>query len=225
METQIIDLRSRDGEAGALATMAEGKGIRHVNFPLMSKASVDAVIETLAEPLHTRLLELRKLGKEKEFFHQLVISSFSLEFGCFYLPMVSNGENEIKQVFRALADPATFPAVICCSQGKDRTGIMSALILAVLGVSHEDIIKDYELSLAEFPRHFKELWNLADICEGEKSPIWVAAQRHAGVDSNAIRKVIQFVMEKGHHSMIGYLQFLGLENREIEAIQMNLINF
>jgi protein-tyrosine phosphatase len=44
------------------------------------------------------------------------------------------------------ADPANLPAVFHCSAGKDRTGILAALLLGALGVSDELIIADYTLS-------------------------------------------------------------------------------
>lgn len=40
------------------------------------------------------------------------------------------------------------PLVYNCSAGQDRTGFTTALILTVLGVSREDILKDYHLSTA-----------------------------------------------------------------------------
>jgi protein-tyrosine phosphatase len=49
--------------------------------------------------------------------------------------------------------------VFHCTAGKDRTGIVAALVLALLGVSDEDIVADYVLTqdvmpamLERFPR-------------------------------------------------------------------------
>ncbi|MCS6871591.1 MAG: tyrosine-protein phosphatase [Anaerolineae bacterium] len=44
------------------------------------------------------------------------------------------------------ADPANLPALFHCSAGKDRTGILAALLLGALGVSDELIVADYTLS-------------------------------------------------------------------------------
>ncbi len=42
------------------------------------------------------------------------------------------------------------PALVHCAHGKDRTGVLSALLLAACGVPDEDIIKDYaRVSLAD----------------------------------------------------------------------------
>jgi protein-tyrosine phosphatase len=42
------------------------------------------------------------------------------------------------------------PALFHCQTGKDRTGIMAAVLLKLLGVSDEDVIADYMHSLAGF---------------------------------------------------------------------------
>ena len=45
-----------------------------------------------------------------------------------------------------LADAEAVPAVFHCTAGKDRTGIVAELILAVLGVADETIAADYAVT-------------------------------------------------------------------------------
>lgn len=52
----------------------------------------------------------------------------------------------VGSILRELADESNLPMVIHCSAGKDRTGIISAILLSVLGVPDETIIADYSLS-------------------------------------------------------------------------------
>jgi protein-tyrosine phosphatase len=63
-----------------------------------------------------------------------------------YALMVSEGAPALTGAFAALASSGSLPAVFHCSAGKDRTGVLSALILAFLGVPDETIIADYALS-------------------------------------------------------------------------------
>ncbi len=63
-----------------------------------------------------------------------------------YTLMVSEGGPALTGAFTALAASGSLPAVFHCSAGKDRTGVLSALILAFLGVPDETIIADYALS-------------------------------------------------------------------------------
>ena len=54
------------------------------------------------------------------------------------------------QTLRLIADADAAPLVFHCMAGKDRTGIISALTLSLLGVADDDIADDYQLSeLAE----------------------------------------------------------------------------
>lgn len=49
-----------------------------------------------------------------------------------------------RKVFSALSDPSRYPIYIHCTGGADRTGTVSYLVNALLGVSKEDLIHDYE---------------------------------------------------------------------------------
>jgi protein-tyrosine phosphatase len=60
------------------------------------------------------------------------------------------------EIFPRLANGDGLPAVIHCTAGKDRTGIVSALVLAALGVPEETIVADYSLS-NHYHTHFREL--------------------------------------------------------------------
>lgn len=54
-----------------------------------------------------------------------------------------------KEAFRILfylLENGTLPLLFHCSEGKDRTGIASILVLMALGVSRKDALDDYELT-------------------------------------------------------------------------------
>ena len=56
------------------------------------------------------------------------------------------GGQSVRDVLAALADPDSYPAVFFCMAGKDRTGVLAAILLSLLGVSEADIVEDFELS-------------------------------------------------------------------------------
>jgi protein-tyrosine phosphatase len=89
-----------------------------------------------------------------------------------YRLMVSEGGPALTGAFAALASGDALPAVFHCSAGKDRTGVLSALILAFLGVPDGTIVKDYALSApamehllerlkAEYPDSVEEVMRYA----------------------------------------------------------------
>jgi len=56
------------------------------------------------------------------------------------------GRDSLREILHELASPDAYPAVFFCMAGKDRTGVLAAVVLAILGVSESDIIDDFQLS-------------------------------------------------------------------------------
>ncbi|MBO0693425.1 MAG: tyrosine-protein phosphatase [Acidimicrobiaceae bacterium] len=63
-----------------------------------------------------------------------------------YVAMLTSGSKAITSAIDVLCDPASYPLAYHCFVGKDRTGILSAVVLSALGVGHADIANDYALS-------------------------------------------------------------------------------
>jgi protein-tyrosine phosphatase len=69
-----------------------------------------------------------------------------------YREMLDVGAPRFVAAFELLARPATLPAVFHCAAGKDRTGLLAALLLGALGVADDDIADDYALTAAAIER-------------------------------------------------------------------------
>lgn len=63
-----------------------------------------------------------------------------------YLELLVSSDESITEALAVLTDPAAYPAVIHCSVGKDRTGILVAVLLSLVGVDDADVVADYALS-------------------------------------------------------------------------------
>ncbi|MEN3305554.1 MAG: protein-tyrosine phosphatase [Micromonosporaceae bacterium] len=63
-----------------------------------------------------------------------------------YLDMAEEGRAGLGEALRLIADPRRAPLVMHCFAGKDRTGVLAALTLSLLGVAEEDIAVEYALS-------------------------------------------------------------------------------
>lgn len=59
-----------------------------------------------------------------------------------------HGDNneQILKIFSILSDKNNYPIIVHCSIGTDRTGMLSFLLNALLGVSEEDLYRDYMFS-------------------------------------------------------------------------------
>jgi protein tyrosine/serine phosphatase len=63
-----------------------------------------------------------------------------------YRQLFTEGSSSLARAVQVLAEPDALPAVFHCSAGKDRTGILAALVLGFLGVERDVIVEDYALS-------------------------------------------------------------------------------
>ncbi|MCP3987964.1 MAG: tyrosine-protein phosphatase [Actinomycetia bacterium] len=61
-----------------------------------------------------------------------------------YVTMLDTHADQFGQAIEALLAPG--PALFHCTAGKDRTGLLSMLVLGTVGVSDDDIISDFVLS-------------------------------------------------------------------------------
>ena len=66
--------------------------------------------------------------------------------GAQYKEMLEDAGGQILGALEVLAAPDALPAVFHCTAGKDRTGVLSAIVLSLLGVPEETVVADYALS-------------------------------------------------------------------------------
>ena len=63
-----------------------------------------------------------------------------------YLGYLGDRSDAVVDALRALSDAGPGASVVHCAAGKDRTGVVVALALAVAGVGHDDIVADYAMT-------------------------------------------------------------------------------
>lgn len=69
-----------------------------------------------------------------------------------YRDMLSKGAPRFAGAISVMMSPEAGPVVFHCAAGKDRTGILAALVLGGLGVDDEVILADYDLTGAAMER-------------------------------------------------------------------------
>jgi protein-tyrosine phosphatase len=121
----------------------------------------------------------------------------------------------IRAIFDELLQPDGLPAVIHCAGGKDRTGVVIALLLAAVGVANDDIVDDYALTAASFDQDFVVAarnyaqargWSLERTREQWTCPPQVMRDMLAEVD-------------RRYGSREGYLLNIGLEPQQLEQLK------
>ena len=111
----VVDLRSSGGTNDGRGLLASS-GIGYHQFPFLERRGF--LPPTSGKEVAKRLTDM-------------------------YQWILLNAGTLVAQAFTTLAQPVNQPALFHCSAGKDRTGILSATILDVLGVGREDIVADF----------------------------------------------------------------------------------
>jgi len=62
------------------------------------------------------------------------------------IALLEHAAPEIGELIGSFAEPDGLPAVFHCTAGKDRTGVIAALVLEVLGVDREVVLDDFVLT-------------------------------------------------------------------------------
>lgn len=63
-----------------------------------------------------------------------------------YLEVTEDGVENLRTALETIAKADNAPVVIHCAAGKDRTGVLAALVLSLAGVAEDDIVADYALT-------------------------------------------------------------------------------
>ncbi|WP_336217063.1 tyrosine-protein phosphatase [Nonomuraea sp. LPB2021202275-12-8] len=63
-----------------------------------------------------------------------------------YLEVTEDGVANLRTAVTTIAQADSAPVVVHCAAGKDRTGLLTAMILSLVGVPDDDIVADYALT-------------------------------------------------------------------------------
>jgi len=133
--------------------------------------------------------------------------------------LIDKYTKEYRQIFDILLDKTNYPVVIHCSSGKGRTGIVSALVLAALGINEDIIMEDYRLSNDYFniPRASKYAYRLPTRSQEAITTLFSAREDFLNAAKDEA--------ERKYGDMDTYLQKgIGLSKDEIKRLRSILLS-
>lgn len=136
-----------------------------------------------------------------------------------YVAMAAAGGPPVAAVLRAIAD-GEHAVIFHCSAGKDRTGVVAALLLSLLGVDDEAIVADYERSDGSV-----EAWlGWAKERAPEEADRFVASTPRWVMRAPAplMRGFLQG-MRQTYGSIEGYLVSIGVDEEVVDALRDRLL--
>jgi protein tyrosine/serine phosphatase len=135
-----------------------------------------------------------------------------------YFGLLAVAREPMARIVRVLAD-ATAPALVHCAAGKDRTGLVAAVVLGALGVREEEIVEDYAATRLGLERIVDRLRASAsyDFVFSELPPDTLHAE------PETMERLLAHVA-RDHGSMRGYLLGSGVTEAELAALEASLLD-
>ncbi|MFD0275466.1 tyrosine-protein phosphatase [Kitasatospora sp. NPDC127111] len=132
-----------------------------------------------------------------------------------FAEVAEDGVVEIREVLELIA-AADRPVVFHCASGKDRTGLIAALVLTLVGVGEDDVAADFALTELATP-HLVAAWHAANPGRALRWPGFGRAPEEV------IRHVLAD-LTRAHGSVRGYATgALGLDERLIDELRGRLL--
>ena len=137
-----------------------------------------------------------------------------------YLGYLEFGPTSWLRLFGILAEESNLPVVLHCTAGKDRTGVSTAFLLSILGVSRSLIEADYLLTNLDTERQADFIENTVGYPEGYNREKMISA---AGVPENAMKDFLDGIESKWG-SATEYLEKIGITKEQMKSIQDNFLD-
>jgi protein-tyrosine phosphatase len=131
-----------------------------------------------------------------------------------YRRILDDRQAQLGAVLTALSEEGAFPAVVHCTAGKDRTGLIVALLLGIAGVPPEQIVEDYALSAVYLAETF---W--AEV-SARLTAAGIPLERYRQLLASAPETMVATLayLDERYGGAVGYAAHLGLVDRQLATL-------
>jgi protein tyrosine/serine phosphatase len=138
--------------------------------------------------------------------------------GARYLWYLQAGEAALSAALRIVANGSGHPVVFHCTAGKDRTGVLSALILGCLGVDRVTIVDDYMQTAAVLHLIIDRLRNHPVYGE----VLQTASPARFGVEAATMHEFLDG-LDQRYGGAAGWATAVGIEPRVLDQLRAALL--
>jgi protein-tyrosine phosphatase len=132
-----------------------------------------------------------------------------------YLRYLEFGPESWRRLFEILEHAASYPILLHCTAGKDRTGVSTAFLLSVLGVARAVIEADYILTNRDVGRQADFIENTSGFPAGMSRDVMI---HHAGVPESAMSDFLDGLEERWG-GPVEYLSSIGISDRTMATVR------
>jgi protein-tyrosine phosphatase len=187
----VIDLRTAREVRDAPSVLERQRGVEWVNLPMFDALSPDALAKVEVPQGHP-LLEM-------------------------YVTAAETRGPAIRTILSRMAQPHEGTVLFNCTAGKDRTGIIAALLLGIAGVAQNDIIADYALTAELIPELVTEFLDQSRVRGGNTRAYATLLESPAA----AMADFLNYIDGK-YGSVVGYLDHIEVPVDVLQHLQERL---
>jgi protein-tyrosine phosphatase len=136
-----------------------------------------------------------------------------------YRMLLEQRQEQLCQTLATLASPTGFPAVVHCTAGKDRTGLVVALLLGLVGVPAATIVADYALSSQYLVGTYLEEARQRAARSGIP---WEWFQHQVICPPEFMQTTLQYLDER-YGGIAAYVQHIGLSEEQCARLRQALV--
>jgi len=135
-------------------------------------------------------------------------------FKWFYSTILDKSKDNIARALRVFADPCSYPILVHCIHGKDRTGLIVMLLLRLCGVPKEPIMTDYAESDHQLKKgKANDQLQMADYLKQDSVIAAMPGDCEAALNH----------IEEKYGTVVDYLLSCGLSEEELQRIRVNML--
>ena len=199
--TKVIDLRMEREKRGKADKMVPGA--KYVSIPIDAggKAAAQASEEERQKLMGKKKFDIKKFIMMAAFNDTAKKIAREMYTTLLFYPEC---QQQFAQLFREILDTRSGAVLFHCTQGKDRTGIASALILAALGASRETIVTDFDVTNQIYAKDVKKFCRRVRFFGGKEEEI-ATVKSFIGANTENFINALDMIDEK-YGSMDAYLR-------------------
>lgn len=138
-----------------------------------------------------------------------------------YLHVLEDSGWSLAAAVSVIAESGTSPVLVCCTAGKDRTGLVVALALSVAGVDREAVVADYMQSALNLDGDWMDQTLSFMVSNGV--PISPEMFEMIGGSPDRAMSRVLATLEREHGSIEGYLRAHGMLPESVAALRRKLV--
>jgi protein-tyrosine phosphatase len=189
----VVDLRLYDEAEREGSALCGIPGVRYLSLPLSSAGNIRS---------------------------DMVADAAEMDIVAHYAALLEGSAANIVTAVRVFADEMSWPAIFHCAAGKDRTGVLAAVVLDAVGVSREAIIADYALTGQRMSQISARLLRLATYRDMQALSRGIKGAATADEESMA---AFLDELHGRYDGGAGYLTAHGLSEAELAVLRTTLV--